>query len=296
MRVISVINQKGGCGKTTTAINLSACLAMKKYNTLVVDMDPQSHCTTGLNAAGEQAKMDLRRALGSIEEDGVDIAQLIIPIHENLKMIPSLVSLAALEQELSGAANREGRLKDLLLQAEDAFDFVLIDSPPNLGILTINALVASTEVMIPVDSSIFSVRSLRRLLQVIEVVKKQANINPQVHILPTMLDTRTRMARTILDILEERYSDQLLKTVIRQSIHLKEAAGYGLPITKCLKRSLGYQDYHALTEEVLGRAESYEVIAEPEQEEISPPEAASDSEEMFLNVIKPPPPPTIEKI
>ncbi len=287
MRTISIINQKGGCGKTTTAINLSACLAANNRRVLLVDMDPQAHSTMGLRASGRFANIDLRRALIRGHENPARTSQLKISIHENLDLIPSLVSMAALEQELSGAANREGRLRDLLLQAEESFDYIIIDAPPNLGILTINALVASHEILIPVESSYFSIRSLRRLTQVIEVVKKQANINPTIHILPTLFDSRTRISRKILAELQDRYQSYLLQTSIRQSIHLKEAAGYGLPVTKCLKKSLGHQDYQALTREIIAMEKKPSEATREKKIKIAnniPPQAQG------LRVINTPPP------
>ena len=142
MRVLSVINQKGGCGKTTTAINLSACLAKRGKKVLLVDMDPQGHAAAGLNATDVAVRRDLRNALLNLYDEPVQLSEIVTSVDAGLDLVPSMLSLVALEQELSGASDRERRLGDLLDRGGAAYDYILIDSPPNLGVLTINALAA----------------------------------------------------------------------------------------------------------------------------------------------------------
>lgn len=263
MRVLSVINQKGGCGKTTTAINLSACLAKKGKKVLLVDMDPQGHAAAGLNATDLAVHRDLRSALLNIYEEPIRLPEVATPIDANLDLVPSMLSLVALEQELSGATDRERRLKDLLDSGGAVYDYVLIDSPPNLGVLTINALAASQEVLVPVDTGTFSLHGMRRIFQVVDLIEERMGRPPRVSILMTFYDRRIRLARMIEARLEEQFPAQVLKTRIRTSIHLKEAASYGLPIVRYRPNSLGAWDYQDLTEELL-EAESRADLEEPD--------------------------------
>jgi len=294
MRVISVMNQKGGCGKTTTAINLSACLAMSGRRVLLVDIDPQAHATLGLNASKQKPEVDLRTAMLKANEEPIRLQRLKVAVQANLDMIPSSVSLAALEQELSNAEQRESRLRMLLAQGGDSYDYVLIDCPPNLGILTINALTSSAEVLIPVETSMFSLHGLRRLFQVIELVQERAQVRPMIHILLTIYNPRTRLAREILCELQERFKDRLLRTKIRQNIHLKEAASYGLPVVLFEKNCLGCWDYQSLAQEIL--AMEQQVLAtekkhEPRAVTLPPLEqqgpAQGDQKEIHFQMVAP---------
>ncbi len=272
MRILSVINQKGGCGKTTTAINLSACLALSGRKVLLVDMDPQAHATLGLNAAKQKPEVDLRTAMLKIPEESIRLARCRVPVQTHLDMIPSSLALAALEQELSAADQRENRLRMLLAQGGNAYNYVLIDAPPNLGILTINALAASSEVLIPVETSMFSLHGLRRLFQVIDLVQERVQVNLTMHILLTMYNPRTRLAKEINAELEERFKDRLLRTKIRQNIHLKEAASFGLPVAMFEKNCLGCWDYQSLAEEIL--AMEKQLLASNETSEVQVVEQA----------------------
>jgi chromosome partitioning protein len=270
MRVLSVINQKGGCGKTTTAINLSACLAQKGKKVLLVDMDPQGHAAAGLNATDLAVHRDLRSALLNLYDEPIRLPEVATPVDTRLDLVPSMLSLVALEQELGGVTDRERRLKDLLDCGGAVYDFVLIDSPPNLGVLTINALAASHEVLIPVDTGTFSLHGMRRIFQVVDLIEERMGRPPRVSILMTFYDRRIRLARMIEAQLEEHFSAQVLKTKIRTNIHLKEAASYGLPIVRYKPNSLGAWDYQDLAEEVLA-AESRAGVEEPDRAAAEPP-------------------------
>ncbi len=262
MRILSVVNQKGGCGKTTTAINLSACLVRLGKKVLLVDMDPQGHATAGLNATLRAPRSDLRSALLNFYDEGFSLSQVRVSLKSGLDLIPSVLSLVAQEQELSSAANRERRLKDLLERGADEYDYVLIDSPPNLGILTVNALSASREVIIPVDTGMFSLQGLRRLFHVMDLIQERTGVQLRAHILLTFFDGRVRLARTILKELEDHFLENLLLSKVRSNIHLKEAASYGLPLVWYRPNSRGAWDYMDLAEEVMAQEEGLSIRKE----------------------------------
>lgn len=276
MRVLSVINQKGGCGKTTTAINLAACLAQQQKKVLLVDMDPQGHSAAGLNATDVAVHRDLRSALLNLYDEPIQLSEVVTPVDTHLDLVPSMLSLVALEQELSGAPDRERRLKDLVDRGGAVYDFILIDSPPNLGVLTINALAASREVLIPVDTGTFSLHGMRRIFQVVDLIEERMGRPPIVNILLTFYDRRVRLARMIEWQLEEHFPEKVLKTRIRTNIHLKEAASCGLPIVRYRPNSLGSWDYRDLAEELQAReaqvADATDAFRERAEEPVRPQE------------------------
>jgi len=254
MRILSVVNQKGGCGKTTTAVNLSACLAKQEKRVLLVDMDPQGHATAALNASHLPVQMDLRTALLNCYDEPVSLAQMTLSLGPNLSLIPSLLSLVALEQELNSAVNRERRLRDLLARGGvEEYEYVIIDSPPNLGILTVNAMTACREIIVPVDTGMFALHGLRRLFHVVDLIRERTGSVLKPHILVTLYDQRVRLAKTILTELEAHFAGDVLKSKIRTNIHLKEAASYGLPIIRHMPNSIGSWDYEELTQEIVAQ-------------------------------------------
>jgi chromosome partitioning protein len=267
MRILGVVNQKGGCGKTTTAINLAACLAKQERRVLLVDMDPQGHATAALNATHLPVQRDLRSALLNFYDEPVPLSQMTVSPAPGLDLIPSLLSLVALEQELSSAANRERRLQGLLERGgADAYDYVIMDSPPNLGILTVNTLTASRELVIPVDTGMFSLHGLRRLFHVVDLIQERTGTVLEPRILLTLYDQRVRLARTILAELEAHFAGKVLKAKIRSNIHLKEAASYGLPIVRHMPNSIGAWDYQELAQEILTQEVALSVSPESTEE------------------------------
>ncbi|MEM1212069.1 MAG: AAA family ATPase [Planctomycetota bacterium] len=246
MRTIAIINQKGGCGKTTCAINLAATLSANQHKTLLVDMDPQGHCALGLAVPEKRVERStadlLRHGLdGSI---GIDDATWQITRH--LDLVPASVSLAALEQQLHAAPDRDRRLSHVLATAQSRYDFCIIDCPPSIGLLTFNALRAADEALIPVETGYFAMQGSVRQSQTIDAIIQRIGRNLRYRVLPTMYDVRTRLAREILAELKRHFGDKVLPTVINFNAKLKEAASFGQPITDYDPASRGMQDFEHL--------------------------------------------------
>ena len=261
MRTIAVVNQKGGCAKTTTAVNLAGCLAADGARVLVVDLDPQAHATIALGVDPEALAENLYEVLA--EDDGVErLADVIVPAGERLHVAPSGIVLSALEQKLSQerAENRIDRLARALTLLPEPYDYVLVDCPPNVGLLTFNALRAAHEVIVPVEASHFAVHGVHKLLETIALLAERLRISPDVRILATLYDGRTRFARETLAEIRTRFGEACFDTVIRNSVKLREAARRGTPVVRMAPTSNGAADYAALAAEVGARAPQ---IAEP---------------------------------
>jgi chromosome partitioning protein len=255
MRTIAVVNQKGGCAKTTTAVNLAGCLAADGARVLVVDLDPQAHATIALGVDPEALLENLYEVLA--EDDGVDrLADVIVPAGERLHVAPSGIVLSALEQKLSQerAENRTDRLSRALTLLPEPYDYVLVDCPPNVGLLTFNALRAAHEVIVPVEASHFALHGVHKLLETIALLAERLRISPEVRILATLYDGRTRFARETLAEIRTRFGDACFDTVIRNSVKLREAARRGVPVVRMAPTSNGAADYAALAAEVAARA------------------------------------------
>ncbi|MCK9594112.1 MAG: ParA family protein [Candidatus Omnitrophica bacterium] len=249
-KVIAVCNQKGGTAKTTTAINISTYLALLGKKVLVIDLDPQANCTSGLGVDRHGIKKSTYHVL--LEEAGVqEILQKTMV--ENLFLAPSSLDLTGAEVELVGAMGREYRLKRGLVEERNNFDFVIIDSPPSLGLLTINALSAADSVLIPVQCEYYALEGLAQLMNTITLVKNNLNQNLVVEgIVLTMADFRTNLSREVIREVKNSFKEKVYESIIPRSIRLSEAPSYGKPIALYDKNNLGAVKYEELAKEIAG--------------------------------------------
>ena len=252
MRTLAIINQKGGCGKTTTAVNLAACLARLGHKTLLVDMDPQGHCATGLAVPEEQIQLTVSDCLVEGEDRGpLLLTDVTWQIATGFDLAPADIKLAGFEQTMAGVAGRESRLAKALKRVESKYAWCVIDCPPGVGLLTFNALVAADEVVIPVETGYFSLHGLGRMLETLDELKESAGKEVLVRVLPTLYDTRTKLAREVLAELRGRFGDVLMRSSVSFNTKLREAASFGQPITEYDPGSRGYKDFVDLARELM---------------------------------------------
>lgn len=249
-KVITVCNQKGGTGKTTSAINLSTCLALTGKKTLLIDLDPQANATSGIGIN----KHDIQKSTYHVLLEELELKEILHPTAVNdLFLAPSNLDLTGAEVELVGALGREYRLKRALQKERDNFDFILVDSPPSLGLLTINALCAADTVIIPVQCEYYALEGLTQLVNTIKLVKD--NLNPHLAVegvLLTMADFRTNLTKEVIQETRNYFKEKVYQTVIPRSIRLTEAPSFGKPIALYDKDSIGAQKYEELVREILG--------------------------------------------
>ena len=251
MRTIAVINQKGGCGKTTISINLASALAHAGHKTLLVDMDPQSHCGLGLAVPEEQVEHSVYDVLiAAANGQPVAIKDVVWEIGDNFDLAPASIDLAAFDQQMAGIVDRENCLKNILETVSENYEFTVIDCPPSVNLLTFNALRAATDVIVPVETGYFSLHGLSRQLDTLGVLAKRCSQQVNVKVLASMYDIRTKMGREILADLRKQFGESLLKTVINFNTKLKEAASLGQPISEYDPASKGFKDFQALVTEI----------------------------------------------
>ena len=247
-KIISVANQKGGVGKTTTTVNLSTILAKKGKKVLLIDTDPQGNATSGLGVSKDVELSVYDILIGDTEFDET-LQETAI---KNLKVCPSNISLAGAEVQLVSMMSREQRLKTKLDKIKDQYDYILIDCPPSLGLVTLNAFTASDSVLIPVQCEYFALEGLGQLLNTVNLVKKHLNKNLEIEgALLTMNDARTNLSNQVVKEVKKYFEDKVYKTVIPRNVRLSEAPSYGMPITVYDPRSKGAKAYEKFAKELL---------------------------------------------
>ena len=247
-KIISVANQKGGVGKTTTTVNLSTILAKKGKKVLLIDTDPQGNATSGLGVSKDVELSVYDILIGDTEFDET-LQETAI---KNLKVCPSNISLAGAEVQLVSMMSREQRLKTKLDKIKDQYDYILIDCPPSLGLVTLNAFTASDSVLIPVQCEYFALEGLGQLLNTVNLVKKHLNKNLEIEgALLTMYDARTNLSNQVVKEVKKYFEDKVYKTVIPRNVRLSEAPSYGMPITIYDPKSKGARSYEKFAKELL---------------------------------------------
>lgn len=266
MRTIAIVNQKGGCGKTTTSINLAASLARLGHKTLLVDLDPQGHCAVGLAVPDEQIERTIYDALiDSTDGKPSKLSEVVWQIASDFDLAPSTLRLAAFEQVFAGRPGREDRLALALEQVQQNYQWCIIDCPPSVGLITFNALRACDEVIVPVETGYFSLHGLTKMMETLEELREQCGKEIQIRVLPTLYDTRTKLAREVLSELRGKFKDYLMDSTVNFNTKLKEAASFGQPITEYDPGSRGYKDFVNLARELMGHRPAEVEVASGER-------------------------------
>ncbi|HHX19429.1 MAG TPA: ParA family protein [Clostridiaceae bacterium] len=253
-RVIAVANQKGGVGKTTTCINLAAALAEQKKSVLLIDMDPQGNSTSGFGIDKKALPLTIYDLLVGKADD---VGQVLLKARPRLDLLPANIDLVGAELELVEMRPRDLQLKNLIVPLRDRYDYTVIDCPPSLGLLTVNALTAADAVLVPVQAEYYALEGLMQLMTTLGLVRKSSNPDLRLAgVFITMFDTRTQLSKQVRDEVEWYFRDDFLKTVIPRNVRLSEAPSHGATIFEYDKRSKGANSYRLLAKELTKRLES----------------------------------------
>ena len=253
-KIIAIANQKGGVGKTTSAINLAASLAVLEHKTLVVDADPQANCTSGL---GINPK-DIENSIYECMVDDVDVNEVIKKTNINfLEIIPSHIDLVGAEVEMVSITNREQKMKEVLGSIKDRYDYIIIDCQPSLGLITLNALTAADSVIIPVQCEYFALEGLGKLLQTIRRIQKSLNADLEIEgILLTMYDMRLRLSNQVVEDVQTHFRKMIFETIIPRNIKLSESPSFGMPVVEHDAESKGAISYLNLANEIINKTKA----------------------------------------
>ena len=256
MRIVAIANQKGGCGKTTTSINFSACLNFLQKSVLVIDLDPQGHSTCGLGIKTQKGTATLYELLSPLQHNAPSLSQVVQTLRPDFDILPCDSGLNALEEELGFMPNSHCKLQGLLsrmAQEYRDYNFVVLDCPPNLGALTWNALRAADEIIIPVEPSFFSLHGLGKISETVQIVNRSREVPLNVHALLTLFNSELNFSQEVYDEVKAHFQRRLFTTIIHEHVSLKEAAASGLSIAQYAPQSLAFQDYLNLAVEFLER-------------------------------------------
>jgi chromosome partitioning protein len=265
MRTIAVVNQKGGCGKTITSINLSAFLAREQRRVLLMDMDPQGHATLGLLADAAPAPSTMYEVfVGGPDGRPTVLRDVIRPVRDNLDVASADIRLSAIPETLAGVFGRENILANAFAGIKGRYDYVIVDCPPNVGLLTFNALKACSEAIVPMDPSFFSLHGIGKMLETFDVLAKETHHHVAARALVTLYSGRSVFVKAVVDDIRRHLEGRYFETVIRYSVKLAEAASHGVPIVDYCRSCAGYEDYQALTAEILKQDDAWPEVGTQE--------------------------------